>query len=489
MNEQIVVPAWRSIVLRLVVVYVLFTSIVIVVALAYMRGYQFDRIQEEFGLERMAIAASTSPYIRAADLASIESDADVDTVEFNRVHRVLERARAQNGLSNDEVYIVRPTEKDGVYEFVAMLQENTFVGDPYNPPQEVLEAYARVLDEGLPARTRLFEDENGMFISGLAPILDDFGTPVAILHADVGVDSYVSKEAEVRRLTALAGITIVIFILLIGLFVYRTMNSKVRALLLGTKAILDEDYDHRIRLKGGDELVQISDALDLSLARLKERFEMLKFLPRHTARMIASRAQHGVDLHVASRVDVVVLESDIRGFTRLSQEMSSEEVILMLNTYVRLQAELIEREDGSIDKYMGDAVLAVFEGDRREERALRCAHAIQQEVEMRNAAPQFGQPVHVGIGIASGEVVMGNMGSEQRMEHTVIGSTVNLAARLCSAAGRREIVMTEKLARLAGLGPDEIDEKLEPLQAKGFDEPVKCVRIVFQDDEAQSASE
>jgi adenylate cyclase len=179
---------------------------------------------------------------------------------------------------------------------------------------------------------------------------------------------------------------------------------------------------------------------------------MLKFLPRHTARMIEAAAKTGgVQRSHAQLVRATVFESDIRGFTNLSHSMSPDAVVKMLNDYLRVQAEIVEAAGGSIDKFMGDAVLTVFEADGMERRALECALAIQDAVETMNQAGVFSQPVRSG-------------------------STVNLAARLCSQAKAGEIVISEEL-RLA-LGPETgfTLSAGEEISVKGFPSPIRCYR-------------
>ena len=474
-TPQTTLKFWQSVILRLAFFYFALTLVVLAISLQLLHEDQRTAIQEKFGVTRQAIAASTAPYVSARDLAAIRSNSDAAGPEFKRVRATLDSARVANGLAEDQVYIVRPGDKPDEFPFVVMLQQKTFVGDVYRPPMEVRTAYREVL-AGKSARTRLFTDAHGTFISGVAPILDDAGQPVAILHADASVGSYIEEEEELLQMLVSGGIVILLTILVLGAAAYRYMSNRVQELLRGTNAILLGDYDMRLQMKGTNELTLIGNTLDHAMAKLKERFEMLKFLPKHTAQMIEARAQEGgVSLDVARRVEVVVIESDIRGFTTLSEQMSPEEVIRMLNTYVRLQAEIIESAGGSIDKYMGDAVLAVFEGPSAHARALDCAEAIQAEVHKRNESPEFGRPVHIGIGIASGEVVMGNMGSEQRMEHTVIGSPVNLAARLCSAANAGEIVIAQSGFQRAR--PDASLADAEPIEAKGFADPIPCLRL------------
>lgn len=112
-------------------------------------------------------------------------------------------------------------------------------------------------------------------------------------------------------------------------------------MLAGAAAIAAEDYDHLAPVTSQDEFGTLAEGLNASLGKLRERFEMLKFLPSHTARMIrtALSSGAGVGLDTGQRIRVAVLETDIRGFTKLSSSMAPEQVITMLNTYIRAQAD------------------------------------------------------------------------------------------------------------------------------------------------------
>jgi adenylate cyclase len=164
-----------------------------------------------------------------------------------------------------------------------------------------------------------------------------------------------------------------------------------------------------------------------------------------------------------SRKHVVCFFADVRGFTAYSESHPVEEVIAMLNDLLERQTRIILEHRGGIDKFVGDEVMATFEGEDGLDRALRAALDIQAE-------PLTHAAVSIGIGIHAGEVIQGDIGSRDRKDFTIIGSTVNLAARLCSAAGPGQILVTESVWNtLAG---DFEAEALPPLQLKGISEPV-----------------
>lgn len=144
---------------------------------------------------------------------------------------------------------------------------------------------------------------------------------------------------------------------------------------------------------------------------------------------------------------VTILLSDLRGFTRTSAGLSTHEIVDMLNDYLWALGEEIFRHDGTIDKFIGDAILAVFGSPEPDEEhawkavcaAIQMQHRMAAVNERRRAN---GQPVcEMGVGVHTGEVLHGFIGAEERLEYTVIGDTVNKTSRYCSGAGESEILL------------------------------------------------
>ncbi len=467
---------WKSFAFRFVALYTTVAVTAVLIGLTALYNREKKEVIDKFGLALETIASTAAPFMQGDLLDAIHTNDDADSDAFRTMRAALATVAKENHLANDQAYVLRPTD-DGAYEFVVMLQTKTFIGDRYSPPDEVAERYAWIVSEKDGVRTDLYTDAHGTFLSGIAPILRSDGSVAGLLQVDYGVDQYLEavKAERERYLMGLAAM--VTLFLAFGVWIHRRLGRDVRALLGGTRAIESEEYDHVVVVGSGDEMAVVAEALNRALAGLKERFEMLKFLPRHTAKMIQAASKlGGVDRTLARRIEVAVFESDIRGFTKISEKLPPENIVSMLNEYIRVQAELIEAAGGSIDKYMGDAVLAIFEGEHKARRAVEAALAIQSAVEEMNARGAFEVPVHIGIGITVGELVMGNMGSDARMEHTVIGSPVNLAARLCSQASPGEIVVSATVR-------EELDDAQglhfsvsEQIRVKGFAAPIACFR-------------
>jgi adenylate cyclase len=178
---------------------------------------------------------------------------------------------------------------------------------------------------------------------------------------------------------------------------------------------------------------------------------------------------------------VAVLFSDIRGFTKLSESMTPDEMAHLLTEYFTEMVECVFRHGGTLDKFMGDAVMAQWGapiGNADDaDRAMAAALDMMKAMESLNRRWEAeGRPrLELGIGLNYGEAFAGNIGSERRLEFTVIGDTVNIASRLCSAADSGEILITEDMRR-ALVAPPALAE-CPPVELKGKSQPLPVYRV------------
>src|SRR5437667_1637000 len=178
---------------------------------------------------------------------------------------------------------------------------------------------------------------------------------------------------------------------------------------------------------------------------------------------------------------VVIFFSDIRGFTPMSETMSPDNIATLLTEYFTEMVELVFEHGGTLDKFMGDAIMALWGAPMAHEddadRAMHCALDQLEALERLNTKwKEQGRPeLGIGIGINFGEVFAGNIGSDRRLEYTVIGDAVNTASRLCSSAGPNEILISEPFfAQLKG--PPKV-ETLDPIQVKGKSKKLPVYRV------------
>lgn len=261
-----------------------------------------------------------------------------------------------------------------------------------------------------------------------------------------------------------AAVVAVLSILLLA-FIRRVIIKRILEIGGVVERVGAGDFKTEVRVRGADEISQLGLRINGMIDGLNERFKLSRFVSRSTLAHIQGSDEIALG---GEKRHLTVLFTDIRGFTRFSEDRDPEAVIQVLNEVMRLQAEIVSQFDGDIDKFVGDELMAIFEGDEMVFRAARAAESIRNA--LRERARTTETPISVGIGINTGEMISGNMGSMGRMDRTVIGDSVNLGSRLCAAAGKDEILLSEESYRqVAGR---VIADPRPPIQVKGKSEPV-----------------
>lgn len=177
------------------------------------------------------------------------------------------------------------------------------------------------------------------------------------------------------------------------------------------------------------------------------RTNLNRYISRRTQTMVAAYSITGV-LPTPEEQDLCVLFSDVRGFTQMSQELEPTSLFNVLSDHLGMQVDVVYRHGGYIDKFAGDGIMAVFDSENRVAEACACALEIIETTERSNLHTSE-QALELGIGIHAGTALVGNIGSDKHLDYSVIGETVNLAARLCGCADPMSVVVSEKIAVMA----------------------------------------
>ena len=213
-----------------------------------------------------------------------------------------------------------------------------------------------------------------------------------------------------------------------------------------------------------------------------ERSNLRRYLPPQVVDLITSK---GGSMELGGVLQpVTVLFADIRGFTSLSEQMDAREVVDLLNDFFAVMTAAIFQSNGTLDKFIGDCVMALFgapiPSDRSPRNALVAAVRMQQQV-ARLGAERLERglaPLRIGIGLHHGPAVVGNIGSDERMQYTAIGDTVNIAARLVSRAEPGQILISETMHTAAGGG--DLFHDLGPINVKGRDAQVRVYSVDWE---------
>jgi adenylate cyclase len=231
-----------------------------------------------------------------------------------------------------------------------------------------------------------------------------------------------------------------------------------------------EDIDLlRTLANQGAVAIQNAKLVDQMKAEETVRTNLARYLSPHIVDQVI-RKDVQVNLGGDRKV-VTVLFSDIRNFTRISESLPPDKLVELLNEYFTEMARIIFENQGSLDKYIGDAIVAVFGSliplENPGRTAVQAAIQMMQEMSSLNERwkNQYGFRMDIGIGINTGEVFLGNIGSPERMEFTVIGDTVNIASRFSDVARVGQILITKET--LSNLGPEIKYTELPPVEVKG----------------------
>lgn len=208
------------------------------------------------------------------------------------------------------------------------------------------------------------------------------------------------------------------------------------------------------------------------------RSNLLRFFP---PRAIDAIIESGGSLEV-TETEASVLFCDISGYTALSSKLEPRTVIALLNTFFPVMSDIVFRHEGTLEKFIGDALLAVWGAPFAREddavRAVRAAIDMQRAVSEVNSRSPLSEDIAIHVGINSGRVAAGNIGSQQYLQYATIGDATNVAARICSVAKEGEIWIDERTAER--LGTDLALEPLGEVYVKGKTEPVRLFRVPWR---------
>jgi adenylate cyclase len=222
----------------------------------------------------------------------------------------------------------------------------------------------------------------------------------------------------------------------IGWRLASVMSVALRRVNTALKRVEQLDYVHVEPVQTGDELEDLASGFNTMVDGLKERDNLRTTFGKYMTATVLEHLLAGKVALGGESLKVTILFTDIRSFTSISEKMDPQQLVGLLNEYFTEMVGIVMAENGVVDKYIGDAIMAVFGAPvpKREDPV----NAVRAAVRMRRAlaelnerlAARGGPTLRTGIGIHTGEVVAGNIGSEKRMEYTVIGDAVNLASRL-----------------------------------------------------------
>ena len=309
-------------------------------------------------------------------------------------------------------------------------------------------------------------------------------------------DKFIVGSDEIKRSIMLLmmskvnllGIAIISLIYSIGYteMLYKSIKRPIDELVKKMDRLASGDFDVKTTVLSDDEIGNLKYNFNVMVDGLGERERLRETFGRYVSIEIAKHlmSTNNIDLG-GEDIKATILFSDIRNFTSMSEKMSAREVVDFLNEYFSYITEPIIKNHGVINKFIGDAVMAIYiphlgSADHVDD-AVKSAIGMRKRLEEFNAAKKIPGEVRFGIGIHTGNLVAGNIGTQDRLEYTVIGDTVNVASRIESEnkSFSSDILISEETFSLAG---DEIKkankfEKCDPVSVKGKEKPLILYKI------------
>jgi class 3 adenylate cyclase/uncharacterized membrane protein affecting hemolysin expression len=327
--------------------------------------------------------------------------------------------------------------------------------------------------------------------AGLAPAGTSLTVPLSFSQTPLGAlylgfsDRSIAANLRHARNQALI-VTVVMVLLGVGgaVGLATVLSRPIFRLVAGTKSIAEGNFNVALPVTSRDELGDLTNSFNEMARALQEKEMIKRAFTRYVAREVVDEIlkDPGRLVLTGERRKVTVLFCDIRGFTPVSERLDPEGVVLLLNEFYNLMIEMTFRHDGTLDKFLGDGVMCIFGAPiARADHAMQAVRtALDMQAGIAALSDRFTSagrpPIAVGIGVSAGEVVAGTVGSEDRMEYTAIGDSVNLAARLESIAKPGQILISQQTFAMVD---DRVQAKaMGAVRVKGKEEEVEVYEVI-----------
>lgn len=473
-----------------------------------------------------ALQPSSLESIDAGDVAEGLSDTDVEAIEkrpeFLDLVRLLNQIK--DGTKRDGKRLIRyayfltalPGRTDYHYlQFVAdadyfafdynengQIDEDETAADPgtiYNA-SDYAALHRAFESKSITADPVYTEDTWGIIISAYAPILDKDGNVIAILGLDMLADSEYNLVNQLFWLYI--GIVFISVLLTVSAayLLGGLLTRPVNLLRSGAERVRNRQFDTEIQIKTNDELEVLGDTFNAMTREIREFSSNLqkqnqaffRFVPTEFVEILGKDNAVEINAGESNNVRMSVLFADIRSFTSISEEMTPSEVLDFVNSYLEVMEPVIHDQGGFVDKYLGDGIMALFINADNEptssNRSVDAAIAMQRELAGFNhfRIENGAIPIRTGMGIATGDVIIGTVGTQSRLDTTVLGHSVNLASRMESLTPSYgvSILITEETFTALDNPEKYCYREIDTVIAKGMKRPNLLYEIFDSDPEA-----
>jgi len=472
-------------------------SLVTFLSVSWSGNQFFEQIQREV----LSIAVTSAQQVSGDRHREILTPGQEETPAYQEIEGTLRQIRDMNRDAEIDVayiYTMRPkADTPEAWEFVVDAEEpgedKSLIGDEFTFEADSDEDRDLTLTGPAYVDQAFTHDEYGSWLSAHAPVRDSNGRVVARLGVDLSAEDIQERQSRLLMASSAALLIAVLLAIVIGFILSSWANRPLLSISSALSKIGSGELQTRIAPVRSDEFGAVQQAVNRMAQSLQEREALAGALTRYVSRDVAREVIERQDSPgmEGTRKSITVLFLDIRGFTSLADSTNAEEVVALLNEFFTEMVNVVFSNFGTLDKFTGDGLMATF-GVSGEEVPHQ-TQAVKSAIEMNTSHKQLiakwqaeGRPgFRIGIGVHSGPAIVGDMGSEKRMERTAVGKTVNIASRIESA--NKEFQTTCLISESTRLAlPEEISvREVGKITPRGLKEGLTLFALPAIDDDVK----
>ena len=469
---------WQRLSVRVAGLFVAVTLLAVGLVGEVLYERQKRETEATLGALLLNIARTGAYLIDPAQHLTVQRTLTQDTSAYLQVRHALSIVQDENRIATPVYTLTDYDAEKRQARFMVTSRGPGAPGEPYPLVPALLEPLGRAFRENVATHTPVYQNQSGTWITAFAPIRNGPGPPIAVLDVDYSVTVYLSRLAEARNTIVGASLLGAVAALILGIIVARRVTGPITALTETAARVQAGDLSADLPIRSRDEVGRLTRAFNEMIEGLRQRDFIRSTFGRYVSPEVAREllASPEAQRLGGEKREVTILMSDLRGYTRFAELGEAGDVMAVLNDVLGQMTDIIIAHGGTINEFIGDAIFAIFGAplvhSDHAERAAAAAIAMQRAmVDVNRAHAKRGLPrFEMGIGINTGEAVVGNIGSEQRAKYAVVGAAVNLAARVegCTVGG--QILLSPRTQACVR----DLVEVGEPLsvEVKGVAEPL-----------------
>jgi class 3 adenylate cyclase len=437
---------WQRLSVRVAGLFVLVTLLAVGLVGEVLYERQKRETEATLGALLLNIARTGAYLIDPNQHVVVQRTLTQETSAYLKVRQALAIVQDENRIETPVYTLTNYDAEKRQARFMVTSRGPGLPGEPYPLVPALLEPLGRAFRDNIATHTAIYHNQSGTWITAFAPIRNGPGPPIAVLDVDYSVSVYLARLAAVRNTIVGTSLLGALAALVLGTIVARRVTGPITALTETATRVQAGDLSVELPVRSRDEVGRLTRAFNEMIEGLRQRDFIRNTFGRYVSPEVAQQllASPEAQRLGGEKREVTILMSDLRGYTRFAELGEAEDVMVVLNDVLARMTDVIIAHGGTINEFIGDAIFAIFGAPLAHpdhaERAAAAAIAMQRamadvnEGHARRGLPRF----EMGIGINTGEAVVGNIGSEQRAKYAVVGAAVNLAARVegCTVGGQ-----------------------------------------------------